>query len=256
VKFIIIRYPFANRGIAQALVQTLGEQDAVARKDTVVLLQDSQTGKELKAVSKELFELASRKGNTVQEFEYLTGPALQAWVRKETERQNCTFDGRAISSLIQRVGQDTGNLSQEVTKLANYKGSLGVSEDDVITMTSAPSDLNIFDLVDAFAIRDRPRAYSLLYRELQSGRDPYYILTMMTYQVRNLLLVSDLTGRKLSQGEIVKQSGLHPFVVRKSLEQCRKFTETALRKLYTTLALMEYHTKQGTMNLSDQLYLL
>ncbi len=256
VKLIVIKNPFSHKPAANALVSLLHDQDAIARKDIVVLLYDARGGKDLKASNKELFELATQKGNTVQEFEYLSGSILNAWIKKEAERQQCTLDAAAISILIQRIGADTWNLSQEITKLANYRGSATVSREDVIKLTASSEDLSIFDLVDAFAARNKPKSYTLMYQELQSGRDPYYILTMLTYQVRNLLMVSDLLVQKLSPSEIAKRAGLHPFVVRKTIEQSRKFSGDELHKLYETLVDMEYQTKQGTINLQDNLYLL
>jgi len=256
VKLIVIKNPFSNKPAANALVSLLHDQDAIARKDIVVLLCDARGGKDLKISNKELFELATQKGNTVQEFEYLSGSILNAWIKKEAERQQCALDATVISILIQRVGADTWNLSQEITKLANYRGSATVSGEDVMKLTASSEDLSIFDLVDAFAARNKPKSYALMYQELQSGRDPYYILTMLTYQVRNLLMVGDLLAQKLSPSEIAKRAGLHPFVVRKTIEQSRKFSGDELRKLYETLADMEYKTKQGTINLQDNLYLL
>ncbi len=256
VKLIVIKNPFIHKTIAGNINTFLREQDAITRKDIVVLLHDPRPGKELKTANKDLFELASRKGNTTQEFEYLTGSALQTWIKKEGERQQCVLSPAVIMSLTQRVGSDTWQLAQEITKLANYRGAGSISLEDVALLVSTPEDLNIFDLVDAFATRNKLRSYTLLYQELQSGRDPYYILTMLTYQARNLLIVHDLMTQKVYPAEIAQRAGLHPFVARKTIEQAKKFTNKELSQLYISLAETEHRTKQGTISLGDHLYLL
>lgn len=256
VKLVKIMRPFANKSQTAAFVQLANDQDIIARKDIVLMALEARTGKELKAASKELFELLSRKGNTVQEFEYLNSGKLTAWIAKEAQRLDASLAPGAAAALVERVSADTWTLSLELTKLANFAGRRPISIEDVRTLVALPDVANVFTLVDAFAQRQYARFAELLYRDLAGGMDPYYVLTMLTYQVRNLVTVKDLLERRYSLGDIAKTLALHPFVARKTVDQARVFRAEELIALFQHLADLEQRTKQGTAHLNDQLFLL
>jgi len=256
VRLAIIRQPFHQKNSAEALAALVADQDLVQRKDIVVMAIEYRPGKELKTTHKGLFELLNRKGNTIQEFEHLSAAALITWVRQEIQRQDSAIADNAITALIERVGPDTWSLSREIEKLVNYRFGDTVLKEDVAALISSSQDANIFNLIDAFANKHQPSFYELLYREFHGGRDPYYVLTMLVYQTRNLLAVKNLAARNYSADDIAKTLSLHPFVVRKTLAQARKFQPNDLQQLFSRLADLELGTKQGVLHLDDQLFLI
>ena len=106
----------------------------------------------------------------------------------------------------------------EIDKLCNFKTGGVIKKEDVVLLGFKRTDLNIFDFVDAIAGNNKSRAYEILYKEIQNGRDPYYLLTMIVYGFRNLLAVRDLSDRGMSLDAIVKKARLHPFVARKTYQ--------------------------------------
>ena len=183
-----------------------------------------------------------------QEFRLLEGSKLLDWIEKELREKS----GGAVSmskTAVQRVAVFTGNdlflLSTEIDKLVNYKNKGEVTAEDVDLLVKARIDTDIFKTVDALARGDKKTAIGLLHNHLESGEDPFYILSMYFYQFRNLVKIKPLTEKNTSQSEIASKLKIHPFVVRKSLEQAGNFSWEKLKSLYQALCEIDFASKTG-----------
>jgi DNA polymerase III delta subunit len=83
---------------------------------------------------------------------------------------------------------------------------------------------------------------------------------MIVYQFRNLLRVKSLTnptaGGVVPYAEIIKKTGLNPYVVKKTYEQCKKYELAELKNIFSGLAALDIETKSGRLDLGDGLYQL
>jgi len=77
---------------------------------------------------------------------------------------------------------------------------------------------------------------------------------MIVYQFRNLLRLKELVKNALPYASIVKKTGLHPYVVKKAFEQCKKFDLEELKQLFNQLARLDIETKSGKMDMAEGLY--
>jgi len=255
VKLLVIRNAFSTKETAAGIADACVQFNVPSQKETVIMICEPRQEKELK-VHRELFTVCSRKGNTVHYCEYLSGAALSRWISDHAQELTSTFTAPAVHQLIARRGNDTWALHHEMIKLANYAGPRAVTDADVALLVPAQEDLNIFTLTDAFASRNAARTCSILYQELQSGRDPYYVMTMMNYQVRTMVSVKDCLNRNISQSAIAQYVGIHPFVARKTAGQVSRYTLDELKHIFSVLVDIEHRTKQGKGNLIDDLYLV
>ena len=255
IKLIHLREPFSQKSRANLLLDILRDQEAITRRDIVLMVSEARSTKELQGAHRELFELLNTKGNTTTAFEFLTGTNLTQWVQQEAKRQGVALEPTAVATLVEYVGSDTWTISRELQKFVGL-GRL-VTRTDVAALTSRPpAESAVFALVDAFANHNRPRFQELLYRELHGGSDPYSILTMLTYQARNLVAARDLLERGLSPADLSRTLGVHPFVAKKSFDQAKMKTMELLRSQFQFLVNLEHQTKQGKANLRDELFLL
>jgi len=95
----------------------------------------------------------------------------------------------------------------------------------------------------------------LFYKHIERGDSPFYILTMINFQFRNLLLVKDLEAKSLSEITSILKP-MHPFVVKKSLSLAKKFTIQELEKIYVKLFQMDLAVKTGKIKPEMALELL
>ena len=252
MKLIVIKDIFSQKVDSNRVEELIKKHGLTKEKDVVLLFLEDKTGKELLTKDKALFNLLISKDNVVRNFEHLQGENLSKWVKNEFLLRDCSVDNESVKELIGVAGNDSWNLINEINKLSNF--AKAVKKEDVAMLTAKNTDLNIFDLVDAVAGKDRSRAYEMLFKEIDSGRDPYYLLTMMVYSFRNLLAVKDLAGRGMPLEAITRKARLHPFVAKKTYRSADKFRLEELKLKYKELLEMDTGSKEGKVNLSDSLF--
>ncbi|MFH0929908.1 MAG: DNA polymerase III subunit delta [Candidatus Moraniibacteriota bacterium] len=183
-----------------------------------------------------------------QEFELLEGAKLKNWIIDEigkTKGENISISPAAVERLIIFVGNDLNLLSREIEKLAVYKNKGEISGEDVDLLVKSKIDTDIFKTVDALARGDKKTALKTLHNHLDSGEDPFYLLSMYFYQFRNLVKVKPLAEKNMPSHEIASKLKMHPFVVRKSIEQSRNFSWEKLKSLYNVLCEIDFESKTG-----------
>src|SRR3989344_2090789 len=125
---------------------------------------------------------------------------------------------------LKYVGNDLWRLSGEISKLSSFKKDGTVKKDDIELFVKPRIELDIFKTIDALAAKNKKQALALLHKHLDGGEVPLYLLSMIAYQFKNLLIVKELAQKGLMYASIVKKSGLHPFVVKKTYFMCNQFS--------------------------------
>ena len=252
VKLILIKNAF-NKSITEEIGDLIESYDLLKTKSVVLLFNENALGKELAAKSKKLFGTLSDSKNLVRNFEVLEGRKLESWIEKEFSLRNCSVSSPVIKLLIQLAGVDSARLIIEIEKLSNFKLRGDIKPEDIKLLIHNEAETNIFNLLDALSSKNREKAFELLYKELKTGRDPHYLLTMFVYQLRNSLVVKDLLSRKLSTSEIAKRAKLHPFVVSKLAKILNQQSDD-LKSKFSVLAQVEVLAKKGIIDVEESLY--
>ncbi len=193
-----------------------------------------------------------QKNAKKQDFPFLKGAQLTSWISQEVKErsENMTTIGKETAEkLAVFTEEDPFLLSSEIDKLIAYKGKGEIRGIDVDLLVKAKIDTDIFKTVDALARRDKKEALRLLHGHLNSGDDPFYILSMFFYQFRNLVKIKPLVDKNWSVQEISGKLKMHPFVARKSLDQARNFSWESLKRLYQRLCDIDFETKTGKIDI-------
>ncbi|KKS68910.1 MAG: polymerase III, delta subunit protein [Parcubacteria group bacterium GW2011_GWA1_42_7] len=167
--------------------------------------------------AKNLFSLLTSKESQSEEFEFISGAKLEQWIKKEVERIGGKIDLNAARKLIEFAGADLWRLQNEIGKLAAYKH---------------------------------------LHRHLARGESEIYILTMLAYQFRNLILVKSEVEKGSQFGALAKKIKMHPFVLRKTFDQSKNFSFPALENIYEKLMETDIAVKSGRLESQAALDLL
>ena len=261
-----------------------------ADKERILVFTENPEEKELAKKDKKLFNLLSAKPNIAKSFEPLEERQLENWAKKEIEATDGKIEPAALRKLISYTANPASRdklsdptaiwrLKQEIDKLVNYKsaGDNGpdsqsesrildrypdrdrakdetINVSDIELLVGPNVNLNIFEVIDAIAGKNRYRALTMLYNHLESGVDPYYIFSMVIFQFRNLLRIKTLIKNAVSYANIVRKTGLNPYVVKKTYEQCKKFDPDELKRAFSALAQTEIGAKSGTIDMAEGLY--
>jgi len=225
----------------------LKEEVKKEKSDLILIFWEGGKVKKSEKIYKLLQKIAK-----CQEFELLEGAKLRNWIIGEIGKiggENISINPEAVGKLMVFVGNDLNLLSREIQKLVNHKNRGEITGEDVEKLVKSKINTEIFKTVDALSRGDKKTAVKLLHNHLEAGDDPFYLLSMYFFQFRNLLKVKPLAEKNISQHEIATKLKLHPFVVKKSLEQGRNFTFAKLKDLYQKLCLIDADAKTGRVDI-------
>lgn len=269
-RMIILKNPFSE---SKELVDLIKKFELGADKQTVVVFTESTSEKELVKKDKNLFSLLQSQPNISRSFELLDTKQLENWAKKEIAHEGLEIEPAALKKLISYVigtpvatswrseepnSSASWQIAQEIQKLVNFKiagkGDRSIKNEDIEALVTPRVDPNIFELVDAVAGKNKLKAVATLHRHLGLGADSYYLFSMLLYQFRNLLRVKSLISEAVPYTNIIKKTGLNPYVVKKTYEQSKKFDLEELKHLFARFSKLELEAKSGNQDMADGLY--
>jgi len=225
-----------NKEFFLAMAEELVESDGKNKTAKYILTDE---------IAKKIFSVLTTRPAISEEFETLRGAKLENWVKKQAQKEEVKIEEGAVKKLIEFAGADLWRLKTEIAKLAVWQKDGLISQKDVDELVSSRVESDIFKTIDALAVRNKLAAFKFLHRHLSQGESEIYLLTMLTYQFRNLLLVKSEMEKGASLYALQKKLKLHPFVLRKSFEQAKNFSFSALKKIYERLQETDIAVKTG-----------
>jgi DNA polymerase-3 subunit delta len=187
---------------------------------------------------------ALMKADKVVKFEPVTGPKLTAWVRAEAHRLGGEMEPAVARELVGLAGEDQWRLSEEISKLVNYEPNVGV--ETVRELVSPSTERSIFDLVEAMSNGNAAMALGQYRGLLEQRVNEMYVLTMIQWQLRNLLLAKTAPPA-MSPVELAKVAGLSPYVAGKAAAAQSRLSEKVLKHAYAAAADGEFAIKTGRL---------
>lgn len=237
-KLVILRFIFEEEEFKEKFEEDVEQWND--SEDLIILFSE-----EVKK-SDSLFKFIKKNADWEQ-FELLEGKELKEWVTDRFDN-NAEINKNALSTLIDYVGSDLWRLSNEIEKLANYKKEGTISKKDVKLLVKPDLEADIFNTIDAFAFKNNQKSLNLIQKQLDQGDSPLYILSMINYQLRNLLTVKQLQQQGKRFQQIKKETDLKNFVIKKTLKQCRNFSLEEIKKIYHRLLEVDLNIKTGKVD--------
>ncbi len=208
----------------------------------IILVEDGEVKKNLGLYKKLL------KSKSVVDFPLRKGYELEKWLTEKAKEKDIPIRISATKKLIATAGNNSFRLMNELEKLDLFRLAQNhpeISEADIDEMVESENDQNIFDFIDALGARNAKLAIKYLHNLLLGGKNENYILSMIVYQFRNMLLVQDLISRGTIHNQIPAQAELHPFVVGKTIRVLNNFDLPQLRRIYLRLQQADIDIKTG-----------
>jgi DNA polymerase-3 subunit delta len=255
-KLMVLENVLLNSKIENDFLKFLKE---LSKSKEIILIYEEEMD-EKKSLFKHL-----KKENKSQKFELLEGNSLKNWVKKEFQKYSAQITSEALDLLLNFVGNDLWQMTNEIRKLVDYKGKSAFDKDtagegeikskDVELLVKPKIETDIFKTIDAIASKNKKEALSLVKKHLEKGDSPLYLLAMINFQFRNLLMIKDLaeSPKFFNQNPISlrfklsKELGMHPYLVGKTLLQARRFRLGELKKIYQKIFQADLNIKTGKM---------
>lgn len=256
----VLKYPsFFQQRTLVAVTDPLAATDLVALvedssglADTDLLLVQGTAARPTAARKEELRKLA-RLADRTEAFEPLEGQRLASWVRDYCAERGCDIEPAAVAELTARAGSDSWALSGEMEKLCSFTAPT-VTVSAVRTLVAAPTHQDEWELSNTISAHDRRGAVAALFRRVREGAPEQLLLGTVASAVRSLLMVRDLTDRNRPAAAIAKATGMHPYVVSKTLRGAAAADPKRLRRAHAALATLDRHAKDGRADTIDGLF--
>jgi DNA polymerase-3 subunit delta len=196
-----------------------------------------------------LFKILAKSKNSLQ-FTLLSGFKLNRWIEDGVRERGFKIERKAVEKLAAYAGSDLWQMTNEIEKIVAFKSQASntILSEDIDLLVRAKLDTNIFNFVDALARKDKREALRLLHEQIDLGQNEIYLLTMITYQIRNLLIIKDLVEQGKNSYQISRLSKIHPYVISKTLGQVRKFNLAELKNIYRNLLEVDIAFKTSKPN--------
>ena len=242
-KLAVLKNTFLNKNFKENFLRDSKE---FAESKNIVLFYEEE-----EFSGDKLFKFLKKHAKS-QEFKPLQSQKLKNWVKKGFDDYGIEIREEALEKLINFVGSDLWQMANEIKKLVSYKlkcPNPEISQRDIELLVKPKIENDIFKTIDAIASKNKKQAIELIHKHLEKGDTPLYLLSMINFQFRNLLIVkSQELRRKFYAGDVrvlTEKLKMHPYVIQKSTQQTRKFNFEELKKIYQKIFQVDLSIKTG-----------
>jgi len=259
-KLMVLEGIFLNQKFKE---EFLKEKEKIANSKNIILFYEKGEINE-----NEQFFKFIKENSKSQEFKLLEGEKLKNWAKNEFENFGVKIDPKALEKLLEFVGNNLWQMTNEIKKLVSYKKptvcsphphsiqEIKIEIEDIELLVKPKIETDIFKTIDAIATKNKKQALFLIHKHLEKGDTPLYLLSMINFQFRNLLTIKSCIEKNIPYYSILKMSKLHPFVVKKGWQQVNKFTFQELKKIYQKIFEVDLNVKTGRIDSQTALDLL
>lgn len=220
--------------------KTVGAKDSVDIVFVEMGLPDKRT---------KLFKLLQKEAKCA-EYKNLEGTALNNWIRDEFKVRGIDIMQSQLQALAYECSGDMIKTLNEIEKLSLYAKSQGrnnIEKEDISKLVKVEFSPDIFKFTEAIVKKDSKQALRLWFEFMQNNESAHRILSMITYQFRTMIIIKEAATQGFATHQISKETGLHPFVVQKTIPLVQKYDIKKLVSMYDQLRRTEAAIKGGIM---------
>ncbi len=250
-KLVVLENVFSNQKFKEEFLKN--KEIFLISKEIIVIFEES------KVLEGDKLTKFLKENGKFQKFELLEGQRLKNWVKKEFEKEKVEIEIGALEKIIDFVGNNLWQMTNEIKKLISYKKGNSIKEKDVELLVKAKPEAEIFETITAIAQKNKKKALKLIEKHLEKGDSPFYLLKMITYQFRNLIMVKTFTSQGFFGADtriISQRTGIKPYAVKKTIELTRNFSLEELKKIYRKIFEADLNIKTGKINPEEGIKML
>lgn len=172
---------------------------------------------------------------------------LPEWVSNLAESKGYSLSRKALMLLVEHIGNDLSRINNEIEKLAVNLGTRkAITEDDIEKYIGVSKEYNVFELQDALAKKDLPRAIRIIaYFESNPKAAPIQLILPAIYNY--FAKVFSIFGMNDKSENAVKPMFYNNiFAARQALDTLKNYGYEGVEK--TILLLHSYNLKSLGVN--------
>jgi DNA polymerase III subunit delta len=181
----------------------------------------------------------------VKYFPALEPRILSKWILDESKSLKIEIDFPNAKYLSEVVGANLWNLSKELQKLKTLANGQKISRKMIDDICIPCITSSVFKLTDSISQKNLKESLKVLEILSDSGEDLIRIFFMIVRHFRILLQVHEMINKGDNAHSITKKLKQHPFVIQKTSQQSRNFSQAKLEEIYQELLELDRKSKTG-----------
>ncbi|WP_026770410.1 DNA polymerase III subunit delta [Asinibacterium sp. OR53] len=172
---------------------------------------------------------------------------LPEWAGQVVKQHGLSITQKALSLLVDHIGNDLSRIQNEIEKLAvNLNARKNITEDDIENYIGVSKEFNVFELQDAVARKDLPKAIRIVqYFEANPKAAPIQLVLPALYNFFSKLYM--LYGiPNPDEKSAASALGVNPYFVKDYLAASRKYDYQGVERLL--LLLHQYNLRSIGVN--------
>jgi DNA polymerase-3 subunit delta len=180
---------------------------------------------------------------------------VEAKVTSVLKAKQKSISAIALKMLIEYCLGDMAKIMVETDKLIAYIGDRAeIKNTDIEEIVTRSIEYQVFELTEALAKKNSQKVYSIL-GDMKAKRDEYKMLPALIYaHFRRLFHISLNSGT--SNAELAKMLGVKEFAVKMAQSQAKLFSKSALKKINTLCAGLDFDLKQSNISMENTVDLI
>lgn len=162
---------------------------------------------------------------------------LPPYVVKLVQKRGLSMDNAAVQELVERVGESTVALDNQIATLAQLVGDAGrITLADVEANVAQIAEVSPWAFADAVCERNAPRAMEML--NLMKAPSLVFLHSVLVARLRELICAKSLDARGAASG-LARELGRQSWQVKNHVRWSRAFGEEELVELLGQAAVCE-----------------
>jgi DNA polymerase III subunit delta len=158
------------------------------------------------------------------------------WTAQMIQQHGLSADQKALSLLVDHIGNDLNRLQNEIEKLSvNLKNRKNITEEDIETFIGISKEFNLFELQDAIAQKNLSKAIRIIqYFAANPKAAPIQLLLPTLYSYFSKIY-SVFGMESKSEQALMPVFNRNPFAVRQALQACNNYGYEGVEKILLLL---------------------
>ncbi len=211
---------------------------------TVLLISSAENGRT------KIFQTLTKKTEVI-DCSPVKDRDLNEWIFSYYNSRNIKIDRQACQFLVTQIGSDLLLIENEINKILNYKNDDSIiTVDDLLQTSGTSKQVSIFALQDALAAKKIADSLMVSKKMLESGESVIGIINVLFAFYRKVMIVASLKALGRNQGQIIKETGLGDFQVKKAYAVTQRHSMTQIGRIIELLQKADIELK--TSNARDK----
>jgi len=166
----------------------------------------------------------------------LKGESLIEWLMESVRSRGKAITSENAMLLVDIVGENREMLEAQLEKILVYlNDSREITLESIKSLSAALKEYTIFDLQNALGKKNKAGALKIAYNMLDKGKEPTYIIHMLTRYFTGLSRINELIAKKIPEQAAARIIGTNYFYYKDHLSARRIYLDSDLYRVVQSL---------------------